>query len=703
MTSTVSKLVAVACIILTSGLASGMRPLAELSLSESEVARRLLEDEPQEQPQTRELLALIEAMSPSVVPGAYPSAYPSSSPPPPVYPPQSTPSPVPTTPTPSPVPTPTPSSPIPTPAPSPVPVIVTAPACGSAPCIKVNATTGTPFDVFLVSAPAWVSTTAALSKLAYEFGVVTNGTDGTLVYRIRHAFSSSSSAPIASLPVGSARLFACVRTVSAAGTTTGPRACETVTVSITAQVTALQVTQQMDAIMTAVTTSAAGNASTADLLTMSQKLAAVASVSDGGAVATASLKSVASSLMTRLFATASSAASSPPTAASIVSVFDAVGSLWGVSSDAGRAAVVGSISALSDQLAGESLEAADALPVIDLLTSMLEDQASLVATAAAANGGASQAAAKADAAKAVLASITHGTAALTRSLLNGAPADGTPAHIATAKLAAAVQRASAALAAAGITISVANPGSASSSGRRLLSSSSSAVGVALNPAVSQLCTADATCATAGFGVAVTVIPDSSLLLTSLGDNAAALAALLSDYRAGGSVQVISPIVRVAAPGLPASAYGGALASLVVLDLPINLTAVALDGATTRRALVRLQDVSAAAPDASAAISAAVSVTVTSNSGPATGAVDLISGFSNSLGDFAVLQYTSTATPTAGNTTTSPSPSGAPSSTASVSPSPLPSSLPPGGAGSMVAPSAAITSILLGLVVLLLLL
>ncbi|PNW83578.1 hypothetical protein CHLRE_05g235600v5 [Chlamydomonas reinhardtii] len=603
-------------------------------------------------------------------------------------------------------------------------------------CLLVNGTETSVLEAFSLIARGWYSPVAARLMLEYEFGIVVRTqqpkqANSAVIYRPRRPFSPATSATFGNLPLGRQTLYVCARVASTVGTAAGPHACETVDVTVNAKVSAVQVTQQLAELTAAVTSSSSGGAAAAatlaELAQLAHRLAAVASVVQDSSSVGVAVASLASGLLTQLFNRTIGRASrlgvggspvtntasapvhgppitmNPPTAASIVSVFDAVGSLWGMSSDTGRAAVVGSISALSDQLAGESLEAADALPVIDLLTSMLEDQASLVATAAAANGGASQAAAKADAAKAVLASITHGTAALTRSLLNGAPADGTPAHIATAKLAAAVQRASAALAAAGITVSVANPGSASSSGRRLLSSSSSAVGVALSPAVSQLCTADATCATAGFGVAVTVVPDSSLLLTSLGDNAAALAALLSDYRAGGSVQVISPIVRVAAPGLPASAYGGALASLVVLDLPINLKAVALDGATTRRALVRLQDVSAAAPDASAAISAAVSVTVTSNSGPATGAVDLISGFSNSFGDFVVLQYTSTATPTAGNTNTSPSPSGAPSSTASVSPSPLPSSLPPGGAGSMVAPSAAITSILLGLVVLLLLL
>lgn len=52
------------------------------------------------------------------------------------------------------------------------------------------------------------------------------------------------------------------------------------------------------------------------------------------------------------------------------------------------------------------------------------------------------------------------------------------------------------------------------------------------------------------------------------------------------LQLVSPLVRVTAPGLPSTA--SSLNTLLYLDVPVNTSAVAAGGSTAKRVLVRLQ-------------------------------------------------------------------------------------------------------------------
>ncbi len=358
-----------------------------------------------------------------------------------------------------------------------------------------------------------------------------------------------------------------------------------------------QVSDQLAALTSFTTASTASSSaakpSPSETLAMAARLAAVSSVTSNSSSAEtkAAVASLASSLLKNLISSTTTS-SSPASVADTTAVFSGMNTLLAMASEDSRAAVMEGASHMAEALSSKPVSVEDAGPVVDFFTSMLEDTASLVASAAASAGGGSAnvnaSQAVADGAKSILASLMRGTAALTQGLLNGAPSNGSVVQISTAKLAAAVEKASAALAAAGITMQVAPPPSvsAASAGRRLLQSAASTVSASLNPAVGSLCSSDPDCSASGLGVQVTVIRDTSLLLTSLGGTAAPLAANLSDYRAGGAASIVSQIVRVAASGIPSSAVG--LGSLLVLDLPVNLTAVAAGPANSKRVILRLQ-------------------------------------------------------------------------------------------------------------------
>ncbi|KAG2424289.1 hypothetical protein HXX76_014667 [Chlamydomonas incerta] len=411
----------------------------------------------------------------------------------------------------------------------------------------------------------------------------------------------------------------------------------------------------------------------------------------------ASIPGLATGLLQDVVDLSAAAAGGPSAAAATtatLAAFGAMDTLWPLASDTGRNLVVSRVSVITAPLASQQVAPEDAEHVVGLLTTILTDGPDLVIATVSAyaassggngttasgnstsggssstnggdgnmgnmgngtgngngNGNGNQMQGLSEAANALLVAVSDSSASLTRGLLNGAPADGTPVRFATAKLTAAVQRATAALAAAGVTVSVAaatvsvNQGSGRHRhSRHLIASTSTGdyaanaqVSASLNPAVGGLCSSDPTCASAGLGVALTVLPDPSLLLTALGGSAAALAANMSDYTPGSSVQLVSPIVRVTAPGLPSTAFS--LASLLYLDLPVNASAVAAGGSTAKRALVRLQDFNVATADASVGVSASRSTTVTSNSTTAA-AERVVSGYSNTLGDFVVIQYNS---------------------------------------------------------------
>mgnify|MGYP001806936622 CR=1 FL=1 len=250
----------------------------------------------------------------------------------------------------------------------------------------------------------------------------------------------------------------------------------------------------------------------------------------------------------------SAAAATPATLAAM----GAMNTLWPLSGDSSRTLVISRVSVITAPLASQQVAVEDAEHVVGLLTTILTDGPALVLSSAYGNatnstssgdgnmGNSTQMQGVSQAANALLMAVSDSAAYLTRGLINGAPADGTPVRIATAMLAAAVQRATATLAAAGITIKVAAAATVTSRhrhSRHLIATSdlgyaaNAQVSASLNPAVGNLCSSDPTCSSAGLGVAVTIISDPSLLLTSLGGSAAVLAANQSDFMAGSSVQV----------------------------------------------------------------------------------------------------------------------------------------------------------------------
>ncbi|GFR47937.1 hypothetical protein Agub_g9740 [Astrephomene gubernaculifera] len=579
-------------------------------------------------------------------------------------------------------------SPFPSPSPSsPTSVLSNAPVCGgdgtAATCLKTNATTGTILDAYLLSASGWQSVSSSYPILLYEFGVISIIGSNT-TYKARQAYSTKSTATITSLPAGGANtLYVCVRAANSTTIPVGDRACALVTVKASTQVSDQQITSSILAVQQALSSSSA--VSVADSLDMAQRLSALATVANSSTVS-----ALASNLLSQML---NAAVNSDLSSATASQVFGGMSAMWSLSSANGRAAVLNSVGSLTAKIAQLQLTPDAAGPIAGFFSEMLDNASELVSTTAAGLGGASSAA-SIKAAQQVLGTLVQGGAALTQGLLNAAPADGSAISISTTRLSAAVRHASVALASAGITTSFHAPGVATASSQRRRSllasdfSTSSPVTVALSPAVGQLCAAVASCASsAGFGLTVRILDDTSLLIASLGGSAVPLAANLANRRIGGSVEIISPIVRISAPGLPASA--STLPSLVVLDLPVNMTAIAVNGANTTRALVRLQDVGAASVDSSVGIFSGTSATSTLNPGASGSTVpDVISGYSNSLGDFVVLQYASGAVLTSGSSSSSPSPS--------PSPSPAHSA-----AGSATQPHTLLACVLVGLVTLLL--
>ncbi|KXZ50832.1 hypothetical protein GPECTOR_15g518 [Gonium pectorale] len=482
--------------------------------------------------------------------------------------------------------------------------------------------------------------------LAYEFGVVTGS-----VYKAWQEYSLNATAVLTGLPAGMTSVYVCVRNanIKASGNSrtvqpVGPKTCDIKVLEISAQVTKEAVADQISALKDAAYKSS--SVTTSSALGAVQKLAAIATVtnttdSNGEAAANPTLsddnfKALASGLLTQLV----NVSSEVNDTASMVAVFDGVGTLWSMANASGRAAVVGGVSALSAKLASQSLTPEDAQPVMALFSLMLDSAAELVSSAVhsgmnpggngnGANGTAVSEATK-EAARDLIASVTEAAASLVQGLLNAAPSNGSVVQISTAHLSAAVQRATAALAAIGLTLAVNTPSGSgvAATGRRLLTVSATPASISLNPTVGSLCAADFACSTDGMGLTVTNTADTALLATALGGSFTPLAAAQADYRAGSTVQVISPIVRVAAPGLPASALG--LSNLVLLDIPIDTAAF---NVTAKRILVRLQDYGVAPAGTSVGISPSASTTRVTSSTAA-----LVSGTSNALGDFVVVQY-----------------------------------------------------------------
>ncbi|GIM09605.1 hypothetical protein Vretimale_13451, partial [Volvox reticuliferus] len=275
------------------------------------------------------------------------------------------------------------------------------------------------------------------------------------------------------------------------------------------------------------------------------------------------------------------------------------------------------------------------------------------------NSGNSGGAARALAAHDVFTSIVLSADALTRGMSNKVACNGSVASVMTPLVAASAKCTTANLTASGgLTMSLLTPGSSAIiSGQRLrllLASDFNAnapVTMSLNPVIGPLCVADTSCASVGLRVTVTILIDTSLLVTSFGGSVITLVANLSDYRHGGTAEIVSPIVRVAAQGLPLTAIG--ISGLATIGIPLNSTAVATKGAKTTRAVVRLQDFGAAPVDLSAGISPSISTTYIVNAEDVGISGNLLSFTSNYLGDFVVVQYDSTATPTSGASSSLP--------------------------------------------------
>ncbi|KXZ50834.1 hypothetical protein GPECTOR_15g520 [Gonium pectorale] len=485
-------------------------------------------------------------------------------------------------------------------------------------------------SAFRLDASGWRSGSVAFPSLVYEFGVLSGA-----VYKARQAYSTDASASVVALPAGATTVYVCVRSANIkdsgrAVVPIGPKACSTCVVQISAQVTKEAVADQISALKESAYKSS--SVTTSSALGAVQKLAAVATVTNATDSSNAqTVMELASDLLTQLV----NASSEVNDTASMVAVFDGVGTLWSMANASSRAAVVDGVSALSAKLASQSLTPEDAQPVMALFSQMLDSAVEIASTQGASTSAGSATSQRKEAARSLLASMTQATASLTRGLLNAAPNNGSTVHLVTARLSAAVQRATAALASAGLTLAVNTPpGSGAATGRRLLAVSASPASISLNPTVGSLCAADAICAVDGIGLTLTATADTSLLAMALDGSFAPLAAAQPDFVAGSVVQVISPIVRVAAPGLPSAALG--LSTLIILDLPVDVTMV---NSSAKRVVVRLQDVGAAPADAGSGIVAAASSTRTRASASAADTVSAIQAVSDSLGDFVVVQYT----------------------------------------------------------------
>ncbi|GLC55753.1 hypothetical protein PLESTB_001025000 [Pleodorina starrii] len=426
---------------------------------------------------------------------------------------------------------------------------------------------------------------------------------------------------------------------------------------IAAKITAKQLADVLSSVQAELATASASS-TPADTLAMSKRLAAAAAAANGTA-STADTSALAGTILALLVSSSSiNNINSTSSTASMLMTFNGVGTMWSLASSNSRASALTGVSALSAKLATQQLAVEDAQPVAEFFSTVLGDAMGLVQEfAASAGNGAAGVAARALAAHDVLASVVLNADSLTRGLLKGATCNGTAVLIATARISASVQCVTAALAATGsVSSSLPSPpgvSSVSSRRRSLMASSNSnsntaaTVSMSVNPAIAPLCAADATCASAGLDVTTTVLADTSLLLTALSGTAVPLVTNLSDYKAGGAVNIISHIVRVAAPGLPSSAIG--LSGLVTLNIPINSTASKLRGANARRAI----DVGVVPVDPSAGISGVRSVTTTSNPETVGNILDTVSGNSNNMGDFVVVEYESTTKSNGGSSSALP--------------------------------------------------
>ncbi|KAG2496429.1 hypothetical protein HYH03_005653 [Edaphochlamys debaryana] len=525
-----------------------------------------------------------------------------------------------------PSPTPSPSQPT-----SPAPP-TTAPTCALGEpfrCLTINATSGSPLDAFVLTATEFRAASADYPDVVFEFGVLEDAGNW-----VRQAYSLHPSTVISGLKAGFVRLYACARAAAVpTGEPIGPRTCAHLVVNITAQA------EQASALLSKATEALLAGPinSTARMVEVAQTLSTALSL-DPEAAGTVTARVLASNLLTQLVGSAPAANAS---SSATLAVLTGVAALWSVVTPASRTDSLASVTTLSESLATQQLAAEDCAAVVTLYSAMVDGAKADVLAAA---NGTANATAAAETARDVLAAVTRGAAALTRGLLNGATADGAPVTLATATLSALVQRATAALASAGVNATLSQPG-AQSGYRRHLLSAPSPVTVALNTSAGALCAADAFCAQYGLGLTLTILADSSLLLASMGGSAAALAVRLPGYQAGMQVSLVSPIVRIAAPGLPAAAVG--TLGLVAFAIPVNASALV---PSALRAVVRLQDFAVAAVDPSAGITAAASTTRTLPAA-ASAAADVVSGDSSAMGDFVVLQYGSgTAVPNSGNST-----------------------------------------------------
>ncbi|EFJ45755.1 hypothetical protein VOLCADRAFT_93942 [Volvox carteri f. nagariensis] len=527
----------------------------------------------------------------------------------------------------------------PGPAP-PQPDSLSPPYCVLAPaaCLLVNATSGTTLDAFELLAPGWQSRSAVYPELLYEFGLLVNS-GGGIVRKPWQPYADATIVIFAGLPEGTNSLYVCVRAARDLLTATGPRACASVKVQVSAQVSAAQIAREMSAIQSIVLS--ASTVPTSVVLTMARRLGAIAASANGSFAD--STGTLASTLLAELVASAGNKTSSM---SSVLTVFGGISTLWLLARADGRAAAVDGVNSLAEKLALQPLAFEDAQPIAGFFDVIIAGAMDIVA--ASSSGGNGSVAARSKAARGMLASVIHGTDSLVRGLLNSAKCDGSSTRLATSRLSIAAGCMNMELAAAaGSAMSVAALGTAVARHRRMLASELSAtppVTVVLDPAVAPLCVADAACASTGLRLAVSIFTDLSLLMTALGGSAVPLAMNVSDYRMGGLVEIVSPIVRFSAPGLPVSAYG--LSKLVTFDLMLNATAIMARGANTKRALVRLQDSGAAASDPTSGIYDGSSRTQTLQSEMINNVVT-ISGYSNFLGDFVVLQYENTANPTSG--------------------------------------------------------
>ncbi|GIL60901.1 hypothetical protein Vafri_15721 [Volvox africanus] len=503
-------------------------------------------------------------------------------------------------------------------------------------CLSVNATVGTILDAFLLSVAGWKSSSLSFPSLVYEFGVLAiSAGSGTTVRRMRQLYSDATVATMAGLPAGNTSLYVCVRSATRTITgmdAVGPRTCTTLVVQISAQVSFAQLASELSAIE-GVLSSLSSNASTSSVHAIAQRLAAVAAFASG--TFAAPTRSLASELLLRLVALS---VRDPSSGSSVlIMAFDGLNTLWSIANAQSCVSVLAGINVLSAKLASQPLAAEDVQPVADFFESMIAGAMDVITSVSLEL--------RAQDASDMLTSVLNGADSITRGLLNSAVCNGNTVQFATSRLSAAAQCLTTVLATANsLTVSLARPGSSAAGRRsnRVLLTLSPAT-VTLHPAaIGPLCTAEDACASMGLRFTVTTLTDTSLLIMALGGYAVSLASNLPGYRVGGSVEIVSPILRLAAQNLPFPTSN--LFNLVTFDILINMTAIMArsSGTSTRLAVIRLQDSGAAAIDPSLGIFPGPSTTGTTQSDAVRGIVDAISGYSNSLGDFVVLQYESIA-------------------------------------------------------------